>query len=136
MSNRIVAHAQMFQILSRVMPKCFHWNLNQSFRSSFKIGRPRLRGMHSTSWKFSTWWKLGLYFLYIFIMDWNFFTKFCSSDSSFNGNILTSLYLKSETSAHVQLCDYSFIHTTYMFHGMVLAGNSHCGYLLMNEVYR
>ena len=29
-----------------------------------------------------------------------FLTKLCSSDPSFNGNILTSLYLKSETSAH------------------------------------
>ena len=75
--------------------------------------------VHSTSWKFS------LYFVYIFIADWNFLTKFCSSDPSFNRNILTPLYLKSETSAHAQLCDYSFIHTIYTFHGMVLAGDSH-----------
>ena len=59
------------------------------------------------------------------IANWNFLTKFYSSDPSFNGNILTSFYLKSETSAHVQLCDYSFIHTIYKFHGMVLAANSH-----------
>ena len=68
----------------------------------------------------STWWKLGLYFVYVFIADWNFLTKFCSSDSSFNGNIL-----KSETSAHAQLCHYLFIHTIYTFHSMVLAGDSH-----------
>ena len=63
-----------------------------------------------------------LYFVYILIADWNFLTKFCSSDPSFNGNFLTFLYLKSETSAHAQLCDYSFIHTIYKFHGVVLAG--------------
>ena len=94
------------------------------------------RGVHSTSWKFSTWWKFGLYFVYIFIADWNFLTKFCSSDPSFNGNILTLLYLKSETSAHAQICDYLFIHTIYKFHGMVLAENSRWGYLLINGVYR
>ena len=70
-------------------------------------------------------WKFGLYFVYIFKADWNFFTEFRSSYPSFNRNILTSLYLKSETSAHAQLCDYSFIHTIYKFYGMVLAGKSH-----------
>ena len=39
-------------------------------------------------WKFSTWWKFGMYFVYIFVVDWNFLTKFCNSDLSFNGNIL------------------------------------------------
>ena len=81
--------------------------------------------VHSTSWKFSTWWTFSLYFVYIFIADSIFLTKFCSSDPSFNGNILISLYLKSETFALAQLCDYSFIHTIYKFRGMVLAGNSH-----------
>ena len=75
--------------------------------------------MHSTSWKF------GLYFVYIFIADWNFSTKFCSFDPSFYGNILTSLNLKPETSAHAQLCDYSFIHTMYKFRSMGLVGKSH-----------
>ena len=79
--------------------------------------------VHSTSWKYSAWKKFGLYFLYIFIADRNFLTNFCSSDPSFNGNILISLYLKSETSVLAQLCDYMFIHTIYKFHGMVLAGN-------------
>ena len=73
----------------------------------------------------STWWKFGLYFVYIFIADWYFLTKFWSSDPSFNGHILTSLYLKSATSAHAQLCNYSFTHTIYKFHGLLLAGNSH-----------
>ena len=50
-----------------------------------------------------------------------FLTRLCSSDPSFNGNILTSLYLKSETFAHAQLCHYSFIHTMYKFHDMVFA---------------
>ena len=81
--------------------------------------------MHSAAWKFSSRWKFGLYFVYIFIVDWIFLTKFCISDPSFNGNNLTFLYLKSETSADAQLCNYSFIHTIYKFHGMVLAGNSH-----------
>ena len=85
----------------------------------------RIRTVHFTSWKFSTWWKFGLYIVYIFLADWNFLTKFCGSDPSFNGNILTSLYLKSETLAHAQLCNYSFIHTIYKFHGILLAGNSH-----------
>ena len=67
--------------------------------------------VHSTLWKFSTWWKFGLQSVYIFIADWNFLAKFCLSDPSFNENILTSLYLKSETSTHAQLSDYSFIHT-------------------------
>ena len=66
--------------------------------------------MHSTSWKF------GLYFVYIFIADWNFLTKFCSPDLSFNRNVLTSLYLKSEASARAQLLNYLFIHTIYKFH--------------------
>ena len=69
-----------------------------------------------------------LYLLYLFIYLFKSlftFGKFCSSDPSFNGNILTSLYLKFETTAHAQLFDYLFIHTVYKFHGMVLAGNSH-----------
>ena len=33
-------------------------------------------------------------FFYIFRMGWNFLIKFCSSDPSFNRNILSSLYLK------------------------------------------
>ena len=63
----------------------------------------RKGAVHSTSCKFSTWWKFGLYFVYIFIADWNFLTKFCSSDPSFNGNILASLYLKSEISYYIQV---------------------------------
>ena len=59
----------------------------------------RGRGVHSTSWKFI------LYFVYIFIANWNFLTKFCSSDLIFKRNILTFLYLESETLAHVQLCN-------------------------------
>ena len=75
--------------------------------------------VHSTSWK------LGLYFVYIFIAYWNFLTKFYGSDSSFNRNILTSLYLKYETSAHAQLRNYSIIPTIYNFHDMVSVGNLH-----------
>ena len=92
--------------------------------------------VHSTSWKYSAWKKFSLYFLYIFIADRNFLTNFCSSDPSFNRNILISLYLKSETSALAQLCDYMFIHTIYKFHGMVLTGNLNWASLFINEVYR
>ena len=56
-------------------------------------------GVHSSSWKF------GLYFLYVFIADGNFLTKFCISDPCFNRNILTSLYLKSESYAYAQLAN-------------------------------
>ena len=72
------------------------------------------------------------YFVCIFIVDWNFLTKFFSSDPRFNGNILTYLYLKSGTSAHAQLCNYSFIHTIHKFHDMVSVGNLHWGYFLIN----
>ena len=64
----------------------------------------------------------------------DFLTKFGSSDSTFNRNIVTCPYLKSETSAHAQLQDYSFIHTIYKFHGMMSVGNLHWGYLLINGV--
>ena len=84
----------------------------------------------------STSWKLGLCFVCILIVDWNFLTKFFSSHSRFNRNNLISLYLKSETSAHVQLRNYSFIHTIYKFPDVVSVGNLHQGYLLINGVYR
>ena len=91
---------------------------------------------HSTSWKFSTWWKLGLHFVFIFTADWKFLTKFCSSDPSCNRNILISLYFKSETSAHGQLRNYSFIRTIYKFHDMVSVGNLHRVYPFIYGVCR
>ena len=54
-------------------------------------------GVHSTLWKFS------LHFVHIFRKDWNFLTKFGSSDPSYNWTILTLLYLKFETFAHAQI---------------------------------
>ena len=51
----------------------------------------------------STWWISSLHFVYIFRKDWNFLTKLCSSDPSFNRNILRSLYLKFKTSADAQI---------------------------------
>ena len=42
-------------------------------------------------------------FFYIFRMGWNFLIKFCSSDPSFNRNILRSLYLKFKASAHAHI---------------------------------
>ena len=56
-------------------------------------------------------------------MDGNILTKFYSFNPSFNRNILTSLYLKSETSAHAELRDDLFIRTIYRFHDMVSVGN-------------
>ena len=53
--------------------------------------------VHSASWKYS------MYFVYIFRTGWNFLIKFCSSDPSFNRNILRSLYLKFKTSAHAHI---------------------------------
>ena len=74
--------------------------------------------VHSSSWKF------GLCFVYIFIADWNFLMKLCSSDPSFNRNILIYLYLKSKTSAHAQLHNYTLIHTLHKFHNMVSVGTT------------
>ena len=54
-----------------------------------------------------------------------FSTKFCSSDPSFNRNVLTSLYVKSEISADAQLRNYLFMHITHKFHDMVSVGNFH-----------
>ena len=42
-------------------------------------------------------------FFYIFRMGWNFLIKCCSSDPSFNRNILRSLYLKFKASAHAHI---------------------------------
>ena len=53
--------------------------------------------VHSISGEFS------LYFVHIFITDWDFLTKFGSSDPSFNRSILTLLYLQFETSTHAQI---------------------------------
>ena len=47
--------------------------------------------------------KIRSVFCLYFTVDWSFLIKFCSSDPSLSRNILTSLYLKSETSAHAQL---------------------------------
>ena len=85
--------------------------------------------VHFTSWKFA------LYFVYIFIVNWDILTKFCSSDPGLNRNISTSLHIKSETSAHAQLRDYSFIHPIYKFHDMVSARNLHWEYILIIGVY-
>ena len=79
--------------------------------------------MHFILWKLCTSWKFDLHFGYIFIVDWNFLTKFLSSDPSFNKNILTSLY----TSAHAQLRNHLFINTIYKFHDMVSVGNLNLG---------
>ena len=52
---------------------------------------------------------LSVFCLYLHCGLEFFLTKFWSSNPSFNGNILTYLHLKFETSAHAQLGDYSFI---------------------------
>ena len=47
-------------------------------------------------------------FVYIFKTDWYFLIQFCSSDLSFNRNILASLYLNVKTSAHAQIVRHNF----------------------------
>ena len=69
----------------------FAWEMTYLLKSSNSSG-----GVHSFFWKF------GLYFVYIFIADWNFLTEFCSFDSGFNRNILTSLYLNLK---HLRICN-------------------------------
>ena len=98
-----IGHLVIADIFSRTRP-----NLCQTLTES-PIQRTLLwwtlvtaETVHYTSWK------LGLYFVYIFIADCNCLTNFYSSDPSFNRNILTSLYFKYETSAHAHLRTYSF----------------------------
>ena len=73
-------------------------------------------GVHFTSWKHSTSWKFGLYFVYIFTTDWNFSIKFCSSDPSFNRNTFRPLYLKFKTFAHAQIAitHYEVLFTNFL----------------------
>ena len=72
--------------------------------------------VHFTSWKHSTSWKFGLYFVYIFTTDWNFSIKFCSSDPSFNRNTFRPLYLKFKTFAHAQIAitHYEVLFTNFL----------------------
>ena len=89
--------------------------------------------VHFTSWKYFNLWKCSLHFVYIFKTEWNFLIKFCSSDPSFNGNILRSLYLKFQTSAHAHIAiNYYYLlftnFLTYEFLKLSLA------YILINEV--
>ena len=51
----------------------------------------------------STSWKCSLQFCLFLQNRLEFFIKFCSSDPSFNRNILRSLYLKFKTSAHLDI---------------------------------
>ena len=71
----------------------------------------------------------------IFIVNWNFLTKFFSFDPTFHRNILASLYLKSVTSVRAYLRDYSFTHTLCKFHDMVSVANLHWGYLLITGAH-
>ena len=59
--------------------------------------------VHSTWWKYPTSWKFNQHFVYIFRTGWNFLIQICSSNLSYNRNILRSLYLKFKTSAHAQI---------------------------------
>ena len=74
-------------------------------------------------------------FFYIFLTDWILLTKICSSDLRFNRNILTSLYLKSETSA----TNYT-ITRVYILHKSFTTcfqlENLHWGYLLIDVFCR
>ena len=102
------------------------WVLNRPYQTKVSEWLVEMSGSSSTTTKNRR--LLGpcaFNFVYIFIVDWNFFVKYCSSDTIFTRGILTSLYLKSKTSAYVQLGAYSFIHTIYRFHDMVSVGNLH-----------
>ena len=59
-------------------------------------------------------------FFYIFRTDWNFLMKFCSSDPSFNRNILRSLYLKFKPS--------------HKFLVIIWILNAYWGYILIGKV--
>ena len=97
------------------------------------LGFKRWGGRISGGWRVEIW---SVFYLYLYSRLELFLTKFCSCRSSFNGNILTFLYLKAEIYVHAQLVDYSFIPTVYKFHDMVLVGNLNWGSLLINGVYR
>ena len=84
--------------------------------------------------KYSTLWKFSLNFcLYLRIDLGIFFTKFWSSDSSFNRNILKPLHLKFEISTHAQI-ENTCLHIIYKFPDMIWSWNLHRGYSLINEV--
>ena len=72
--------------------------------------------VHSTFWQYSTSWKCSLHFFYVFRTDWNFSMKFCSSDPSFNRNILRLLYLKFKPSvyAHIAITYYFVLFTNFL----------------------
>ena len=109
------------------------FNVNSRKRKKHLVARCAvgwLGGVYSTSWK------LGLYFVNIFVANWNLLTKICNSVPSFNRRILTALYLKSQTSAHAQLRNYSLIATIHKFHNIVSFVNLPWGYVLINGVYR
>ena len=81
-------------------------------------------GVHSASWKFS------LPFVHIFRTDWNFSTKFGSSDPSFNWHCYT-WNLKYLHMRKLQL----FIATYYYkFLDMISTWNLHWGHFLKNDV--
>ena len=72
-------------------------------RSATSRGRGWRYPVHSTLWKYSTSSKFILHFVYLFRTDQNFLSNFCSSDPSFDRNILRPPYLKFKISAHVQM---------------------------------
>ena len=63
--------------------------------------------------------EIQLQFVYHFRTDWNFLIKFCISDSSFNINIWTSLYLKCNNICACASCNYTLQHIIYKFLDMV-----------------
>ena len=98
-----------------VTPKSAIWNICAFTNCHFTIPHSKevisskwnlstkWNAVHSTLWKYSTSWKCSLHFFYIFRTDWAFLMKFCSSDPSFNRNILRLLYLNFNPSAHVHI---------------------------------
>ena len=85
--------------------------------------------MHSTLWKYSTSWKFSLHSVYIFGKDWNFWTKFQSTDLSFNRNILAPLNWKFKTCAHVRIPI-----VIYKYLDFMCIFSLHWRYVLMNDL--
>ena len=107
--------------------------LQQDFQIHFKVTRKSFKFILGLAWGSIKDYKVGNFVTNLKFKDQtfrHFLIKFCGFDPNFDRNILTSLYLKFETSLHVQLRDHLFIHTTYRFHDMSSVGNLHWGYLV------
>ena len=83
---------------------------------------------------------IGNYPIFLLFISWekfgNFLIKLCSSNSSFNGNILISLYYKIQSTSAKADCRLQLLITSiiYKFDDMIWTWNFHWRYILINEV--